>query len=87
MLAMRLIGALCILAGLVFMAGAAIYRGRLSDPRPNPSDTVDRTLEPRRRGLGFLGLKSNLVGLAMIILGLFLFILSLFLGGESSPPG
>ena len=75
MLVMRLIGALLVLAGLVYMAAAAIYRGRLSDDRPNPTDTADRTLEPRHRGLGFLGLKPNLAGLIMIAVGALLLIL------------
>jgi hypothetical protein len=75
MLAMRLIGALLILAGLVYMAAAAIYRDRLSDDRPNPTDTADRTLEPRHRGLGFLGIKPNLAGLIMIAVGALLLIL------------
>ena len=46
------IGALLILAGIVYMAGAAIYRGRMSDPHIDPTDG-DLTLEPR--GLGGRG--------------------------------
>jgi hypothetical protein len=69
MLTIRLIGALLILCGVVFMAGAAVYRGRMSDPHPNPHDTAAPTLEPRHRGLGFLGLKANWPGLLMIVIG------------------
>jgi hypothetical protein len=41
----------------------------MSDPRPNPGDTAERTLEPRRRDLGFLGLHDNWPGLAVAIVG------------------
>jgi uncharacterized membrane protein HdeD (DUF308 family) len=62
------IGAMLILAGVVYMAGAAIYRGRMSDPHINPSDDAP-TLEPRHPGLRFLGWKANWPGLLMIVLG------------------
>ena len=34
-----------------------------------PGDTVDRTLEPRHRGVGFLGLGANWPGLLMMAVG------------------
>lgn len=66
---LSVIGALLILAGVVFMAEAAIRRGRMSDPRHNPEDTADKTLEPRRRGMGFLGLGANAPGIALVAAG------------------
>ena len=63
-----LIGALLIFAGVVYMAIAAIRRGRMSDPHHNAGDTTDRTLEPRQ-GLGFLGLGANWPGLLLMALG------------------
>ncbi|CAH2409550.1 hypothetical protein [Mesorhizobium escarrei] len=76
-----LIGALLIVAGVVYMAGAALWRGRLSDPAPARA-APDRstpnlamsgpTLEPRRRGLGFLGLSQNWPGLLMMAVGFIL---------------
>lgn len=63
-----LVGAVLILFGVVYMAGAAIYRGRMSDPHFNPGDAA-RTLEPRHRGLRFLGLKTNWPGLLLIAIG------------------
>jgi hypothetical protein len=64
-----LIGALLFFAGVVYMAIAAIRRGRLSDPGRNPGDTTDRTLEPRQGGLGFLGFEANWPGLLLIAAG------------------
>lgn len=67
-----LLGALLVIGGVVYMARAAISRDRMSDPRPNPNDTAQPTLEPRHRGLGFLGLKANWPGLLMIAFGFLL---------------
>lgn len=67
-----LLGALLVIAGVVMMARAALARGRLSDPGPNPNDTGRPTLEPRHRGVGFLGLKANLPGILMIVAGILL---------------
>jgi len=79
MLSLRLIGALLILGGIVYMAAAAIYRGRMSDPRPNPEDTTDATLEPRHPDMGFLGLTANWPGLALVVVGSGLMLLPLVL--------
>jgi hypothetical protein len=67
--ATALIGALLIIAGVVYMAIAAIQRGRMSDSHRDPGDTTEGTLEPRQRGLGFLGLGPNWPGLLMMALG------------------
>jgi hypothetical protein len=68
MFAVSLTGALLFIAGVVYMAAAAINRGRLSDPYSDPEQRV-RTLEPRHRGLGFLGWKANWPGLVMMAAG------------------
>jgi len=76
------IGALLLVAGVVYMAGATLRRGRLSDPAPLDT-TQDRmipatagpTLEPERRGLGFLGLTTNWPGLLMVAVGAVLLLL------------
>ena len=68
MLTIPMLGAMLIFAGVVYMAGAAIYRGRMSDPHIEPSETAP-TLEPRRRGLRFLGWEANWPGLLMIVIG------------------
>jgi hypothetical protein len=74
-----ILGALLTVAGIVYMAGAALRRGRLSDPAPTAPDrpapnlaTPGPTLEPRRRGLGFLGLSQNWPGLLMMAVGVLL---------------
>ncbi|UXN74253.1 hypothetical protein N8D56_03125 [Devosia sp. A8/3-2] len=63
------IGALLVAAGLVYMALAAIFRGRMTDPHASAGDPAGRTLEPRRRGMGFLGLKANWPGLLIVVIG------------------
>jgi hypothetical protein len=66
------LGALLILAGVVYMAGQAIWRGPLSARRQMP--VAGATLEPPNRGLRIFGLARNWPGLAMIALGaIFLF--------------
>ncbi|MBZ9736836.1 hypothetical protein LB534_24100 [Mesorhizobium sp. CA18] len=81
-MAVILIGALLIVAGIVYMAGAVLRRGKLSDPAAAASDhpmpnlaTPGPTLEPRRRGLGFLGLSQNWPGLVMLGVGIILLLL------------
>ena len=72
---MIIIGALLFVAGIVYMAGATLRRGRLSDSATAHAAS-DRmmpatgpTLEPERRGLRFLGLATNWPGLLMLIVG------------------
>ncbi|TGP52874.1 hypothetical protein EN873_16625 [bacterium M00.F.Ca.ET.230.01.1.1] len=70
-----ILGALLTVAGVVYMAGATLRRGRLSGPAPRPAPnlaTSGPTLEPRRRGLGFLGLSQNWPGLVMMAIGFIL---------------
>ncbi|CDX26126.1 conserved exported hypothetical protein [Mesorhizobium sp. SOD10] len=73
-----ILGALLTIAGVVYMAVATLRRGRLSDPastvpdRPPNLATPGPTLEPRRRGLGFLGLSQNWPGLVMMGIGIIL---------------
>jgi hypothetical protein len=72
MVTMIVIGALLVIVGVVLMARGAIDRGKMSDPAPNPGDTAERTLEPRHRGLGFLGVKTNWPGMLLVAVGLVL---------------
>jgi hypothetical protein len=79
-MAVIIIGALLTVAGVVYVAIATLRRGRLSDPttspatpdHPTPFATLSPTLEPRRRGLAFLGLSQNWPGLLMMVVGLIL---------------
>jgi len=72
-MAVILIGALLFIGGVLYMAGATLRRGRLSDPAPNRATpnlaTPGPTLEPSRRGLRFLGLAVNWPGLLMMAAG------------------
>jgi sulfite exporter TauE/SafE len=61
------LGALLVLGGLLYMARAAIWRGSLSGP--DRSRPVSDTLEPPRRGLGFLGLGTNWPGILLMAIG------------------
>jgi hypothetical protein len=69
MVIMTLVGALLVTCGLLYMAGAAIYRGRMTEPHSSPRDLAGLTLEPRHRGLRFLGLKANWPGLLIAAIG------------------
>ena len=62
------LGAVLLIVGLVFMAYQAIWKGRLSDPRPHHSPTGD-TLEPSGRRAAAFGLKANWPGLALAVIG------------------
>ena len=77
MFSIELLGAILLLGGLVYMAWAAISRGRMSDPAAKPSDAGRLTLEPRHRGLGFLGWRANWPGLTMAAVGALLLLSAL----------
>jgi dipeptide/tripeptide permease len=61
------LGAVLVVCGVLYMALAAIFRGRMSDARVPSART--ETLEPARPGLRFLGIKSNWLGLLLILVG------------------
>ncbi len=61
------IGALLVIGGMLYLASQAIWRGRLSGE--GRSSVGSRTLEPPRRGVGFLGLGSNWPGVVAIVVG------------------
>ena len=61
------LGALLVVAGLLFTAYQAIARGRMSDARRSRSPAGE-TLEPRG-GRGAFSLETNWPGLALIAIG------------------
>jgi hypothetical protein len=61
------LGALLVLGGFLYMARAAIWRGSLSRPARD-------TLEPPRRGVGFLGFGANWPGLLLMAIGAILLV-------------
>jgi hypothetical protein len=65
------VGALLVVAGVVFTATQAIWRGRLSGVQRSPSGARGDTLEPSNPASGF-SLKANWPGLALIAFGAFL---------------
>ncbi|WBL82123.1 hypothetical protein I3J27_17455 [Bradyrhizobium xenonodulans] len=64
------LGALLIFGGLLYMLRATIWRGPLSGR--DSSRPVRGTLEPPRRGLGFLGIGSNWPGILLMAAGVVL---------------
>lgn len=63
------IGALLVVFGLLYMAGMAINRGKMSDPHTHARDPAGLTLEPRHSGMSVLGLKSNWPGIVIAAVG------------------
>ena len=61
--------ALLFFAGLIYLASEALRRGRLSGTTGTSPPVQDGTLEPRRHGVGFLGLTTNWPGLALMAIG------------------
>jgi hypothetical protein len=61
------LGALLVLGGLLYMIRATIWRGPLSGR--DSSLPVRDTLEPPRRGLGFLGFRANWPGILLMAIG------------------
>jgi hypothetical protein len=76
------VGALMIIAGLVYMAGQAIWRGPLSGAGRGRAPVSGQTLEPPHRGLRMFGLARNWPGLALIAVGMVL----LFAGAGTGVP-
>jgi hypothetical protein len=63
------LGALLVFGGVLYMVRAVIWRGSLSGSGSSRSGPVRSTLEPPRRGLGFLGLGPNWPGFLLIAIG------------------
>lgn len=66
------LGVVLVVAGLVYMAGFAIWSGRMS---AEPSPSRGETLEPPRRGMKFFGLGRNLPGLIAMAVGFLLILI------------
>ena len=59
------LGVLLVVVGILYMAGQAIYRGRMSEPGPAGLGSRN-TLEPAHRGVRFMGLGPNWLGLLLV---------------------
>ncbi len=68
------LGALLVVGGVLYLAGQAIGRGRLSGSGAPRTTAAANTLEPPRRGVAFLGLGANWPGLLLIAAGALLLI-------------
>lgn len=60
-------GVLLVIAGVVFLSGAAIWQGPLS--RSRRAAEASDTLEPPGRGIGVFAISRNWPGLALVVLG------------------
>jgi hypothetical protein len=63
------LGALLVFGGVLYMVRAVIGRGSLSGSGSSCSGPVRNTLEPPRRGTGFLGLGTNWPGILLMAIG------------------
>ena len=63
------LGALLVFGGVLYMVRAAIWRGPLSGSGSSRSGPERNTLEPPRRGVGFLGLGTNWPGILLMAIG------------------
>jgi hypothetical protein len=68
------LGALLMLGGVLYTARTAIWRGPLSGQ--DSSQPVRDTLEPPRRGMGFLGVRTNWPGILLMAIGAVLLVVS-----------
>lgn len=62
------LGVVLVVAGIVYLASQAIWRGRMSGqgaPLSAPADT----LEPPRQGMRFMGLAQNWLGILLVVVG------------------
>lgn len=73
------LGALLVVCGLIYMVYEALRRGRLSGTQRPTAGVKDGTLEPRRHGVGFLGLTGNWPGAVLMGAGFLLMLLGAFL--------
>ncbi|MFT2213932.1 hypothetical protein [Rhizobium giardinii] len=67
-------GAILFICGLLLLFREALARRRLSDPSKPIEGAASPTLEPRRQGLGFLGVSRNWPGLGLMAAGAILLI-------------
>lgn len=74
-MALVVIGALLIIAGVVLAALSTIREGRLSEPPDAPSAETRATLEPSGRGRR-LNFKVDLPGILLFVLGVILLVLA-----------
>ena len=67
-------GALLVFGGVLYMVRAVIWRGSLRGSGSSGSGPVRNTLEPPRRGTGFLGLGANWPGILLMAIGAILLV-------------
>ena len=81
-MALIIVGALLVIAGVVVATISTLRRGRLSEPQSLDPDTPRDTLEPTGRGRR-LSLRADLPGIALAGIG----VLILIIGAIVKNPG
>jgi hypothetical protein len=71
-MSLTVLGALLVIVGLVYMAGRAIWFGRMSGSRHAPPAARGDTLEPPTKSVRFFGVGENWPGMALIAIGVIL---------------
>ena len=66
---LKALGAILVMAGVLYSVWAALGRRRLSQPPQSPVHQNSPSLEPRGQGLKFLGLTKNIPAIVMIVIG------------------
>lgn len=70
-----LLGAVLVICGVLYMAKEALSARRLSQSPQSFRATPGVTLEPRRQGVAFFGLRRNWPGMALMAAGAVLLLL------------
>ena len=65
---LKLIGAILVIAGLLYSVWAALHRKLSQPPRSSDNENL-ASLEPNRQGLRFLGLKQNFPAIILMVIG------------------
>ena len=66
---LKALGAILVIAGVLYSAWSALSGRRLSRPPQSPDNQNSPSLEPRGQGLKFLGLTRNIPAIVLIVVG------------------
>ncbi|WP_271899691.1 hypothetical protein [Candidatus Phyllobacterium onerii] len=66
---LKALGAILLVAGVLYSAWAALSGRRLSRAPQSPDNQSSPSLEPRGQGLKFLGLTRNIPAIVVIVVG------------------
>lgn len=73
---LKFIGAIFVLAGLLYSVWIALRQRKLSQPPRSPDNQNSVSLEPKKQGMRFLGLTQNFPAISLVVIGAALLLLS-----------